>query len=141
MQSNRLDTQQKAIEINLDNSKYGIFAEIGAGQEVARWFFRVGGAAGTIAKSISAYDMTVSDAIYGESRRYVSRQRLETMLDLESRSLTEHLARKRGDTTRFFVFADPVAAKSYTRRNDCHGWMGMRFQTRPGSEPSQILLH
>jgi hypothetical protein len=85
--------------------------------------------------------MTVSDAIYGESRRYVSRQRLETMLDLEYRSLTEHLARKRGDTTRFFVFADTVAAKSYTRRVDCHGWMGMRFQTRPNSEPSQILLH
>ena len=116
MQSNRLDTQQKAIQINLDNSKYGTFAEIGAGQEVARWFFRVGGAAGTIAKSISAYDMTVSDAIYGESRRYVSRQRLETMLDLEYGSLTEHLARKRGETTRFFVFADTVAAKSFTRQ-------------------------
>jgi hypothetical protein len=141
MQSTRLDTQQKAIQINLDNSKYGTFAEIGAGQEVARWFFRVGGAAGTIAKSISAYDMTVSDAIYGESRRYVSRQRLETMLDLEYRSLTEHLAKKRGETTRFFVFADTVAAKSFTRRQDCHGWMGIRFQIRPGSEPSQILVH
>src|SRR6185312_1718337 len=84
---------------------------------------------------------TVSDAIYGASRRYVSRQRLETMLDLEYRSLTEHLAPKRGETTRFFVFADTVAAKSYSRRDDCHGWMGMRFQIRPGSEPSQILLH
>jgi hypothetical protein len=141
MQSTRPDTQQKAIQINLDNSKYGSFAEIGAGQEVARWFFRVGGAAGTIAKSISAYDMTVSDALYGESRRYVSRQRLETMLDLEYRSLTEHLARKRGETTRFFVFADTVAARSFTRSSDCHGWMGIRFQIRPGSEPSQILLH
>src|SRR4051794_4848255 len=141
MPSTRLDTQQKAIQINLDNSKYGTFAEIGAGQEVARWFFRVGGAAGTIAKSISAYDMTVSDAIYGASRRYVSRQRLETMLELEYRSLTEHLAPKRGETTRFFVFADTVAAKSYTRKDDYHGWMGIRFQVRPGSEPSQIILH
>src|SRR5436305_7572969 len=109
MQTDITGTHQKALQINLDPSKYGTFAEIGAGQEVARWFFRVGGAAGTIAKSISAYDMTVSDAIYGESRRYVSRQRLETMLDLEYRSLTEHLARKRGETTRFFVFADTVA--------------------------------
>jgi len=81
MQTTRLDTHQKAVQINLDNSKYGTFAEIGAGQEVARWFFRVGGAAGTIAKSISAYDMTVSDAIYGAAGRYVSRQRMETMLD------------------------------------------------------------
>ena len=83
MQSTRLDTHQKAVQINLDNTKYGTFAEIGAGQEVARWFFRVGGAAGTIAKSISAYDMTVSDAIYGSSGRYVSRQRVETMLGYE----------------------------------------------------------
>ena len=141
MQTNPLDTHQKAIQINLDNSKYGTFAEIGAGQEVARWFFRVGGAAGTIAKSISAYDMTVSDAIYGASGRYVSRQRLETMLDHEYSLMTEHLAEKRGESTRFFVFADTVAAKSYTRKENYHGWMGIRFQIRPGSEPSQILLH
>ena len=141
MLSNRLDTHQKAVQINLDNSKYGTFAEIGAGQEVARWFFRVGGAAGTIAKSISAYDMTVSDAIYGACGRYVSRQRLETMLDHEYRSMTDHLAGKRGESTRFFVFADTVAAKSFTRKDNCHGWMGMRFQSQPGSEPSQILIH
>ncbi len=141
MQSNRLDTHQKAIQINLDNTKYGTFAEIGAGQEVARWFFRVGGAAGTIAKSISAYDMTVSDAIYGACGRYVSRQRLETMLDYEYRSMSEHLAAKRGGSTRFFAFADTVAAKSYSRKEDYHGWMGIRFQARPGAEPSQILLH
>src|SRR5215510_8956582 len=89
-------TDEKAVQINLDATKYGTFAEIGAGQEVARWFFRVGGAAGTIAKSISAYDMTVSDAMYGACGRYVSRQRLETMLDHEYRSLTEHLGAKRG---------------------------------------------
>ena len=141
MLSNRLDTHQKALQVNLDNSKYGTFAEIGAGQEVARWFFRVGGAAGTIAKSISAYDMTVSDAIYGPSPRYVSRPRVETMLDYEFRLLTERLGPKRGENTRFFVFADTVAAKSYTRKDDCHGWMGIRFQAQPGGEPSQIILH
>jgi len=141
MQSTRLDTHHKAVRINLDNAKYGSFAEIGAGQEVARWFFRVGGAAGTIAKSISAYDMTVSDAMYGSSRRYVSRQRLETMLEYEYRTLTDSLAPSRGGNTRFFVFADTVAAKSYTRKDDCHGWMGIRFQSGPGSAPSQVLLH
>ncbi len=141
MPSTRPNTNQKALEVNLDNTTYGTFAEIGAGQEVARWFFRVGGAAGTIAKSISAYDMTLSDAIYGAAGRYVSRQRLETMLDREFHSMSEHLAATRGDTTRFFVFADTVAAKSYTRKDNCHGWMGMRFQAHPGDEPSQILLH
>src|SRR3954452_496030 len=109
MPSTGLDTHQKAVQINLDNTKYGMFAEIGAGQEVARWFFRVGGAAGTIAKSTSAYDMTVSDAMYGASGRYVSRTRLETMLDHEFRQITEHLGPKRGETTRFFAFADTVA--------------------------------
>lgn len=141
MQSNRLDTHQKALQVNLDNTKYGTFAEIGAGQEVARWFFKVGAAAGTIAKSISAYDMTVSDAIYGPAGRYVSRERLETMLDYEYHLMTERLAEKRGESTRFFVFADTVAAKSYTRHDNCHGWMGIRFQTKPSSEPSQIILH
>jgi hypothetical protein len=141
MDPSRLDTHQKALQINLDNTKYGTFAEIGAGQEVARWFFRVGGAAGTIAKSISAYDMTVSDAIYGPSPRYVSRPRVETMLDYEYKLLSERLGAKRGENTRFFVFADTVAARSYTRHDDCHGWMGIRFQTKPGLEPSQILLH
>ncbi len=141
MQDNRVDTHQKAVQINLDNTKYGTFAEIGAGQEVTRWFFRVGGAAGTIAKSISAYDMTVSDAIYGAAGRYVSRQRLETMLDHEFSLMTKRLAEKRGENTRFFVFADTIAAKSYTRKDNWHGWMGIRFQNRPGAPPSQILLH
>jgi hypothetical protein len=141
MQTTVVDTYQKAIQINLDKTKYGTFAEIGAGQEVARWFFRVGGAAGTIAKSISAYDMTVSDAIYGAAGRYVSRQRMETMLDYEYRLMTERLAATRGETTRFFVFADTVATKSYTRNDNWHGWMGIRFQTSPGAEASQIILH
>ncbi|MGA2749352.1 MAG: TonB-dependent receptor [Verrucomicrobiota bacterium] len=136
-----LNTHQKAHQINLDPAKYGTFAEIGAGQEVARWFFRVGGAAGTIAKTISAYDMTVSDAIYGHAERYVSRQRLETMLDHEYGLLLERLREKRGATTRFFVFADTVVARSYSRHDDAHGWLGMRFQTEPGAEPSQITVH
>src|SRR5256885_12564381 len=124
-------THQKALQINLDPTKYGAFAEIGAGQEVARWFFRVGGAAGTIAKAMSAYDMTFSDAIYGPCERYVSRQRLRTMLDHEYGLLLERLKAKRGDKTAFFVFADTVAARSHTRHEEATGWLGMRFQTRP----------
>ncbi len=137
----KLDTHQKALRINLDPSKYGTFAEIGAGQEVARWFFRVGGAAGTIAKSMSAYDMIVSDAIYGAAERYVSRQRLQKMLDHEYELQYERLSDKRGDSTKFFVFADTVRAQSYKRVDECDGWMGIRFQTEPRSEPSQIIIH
>lgn len=134
-------TQQKALAINLDRRKYGTFAEIGAGQEVVRWFFQAGGAAGTIAKSISAYDMTVSDAIYGPSIRYVSRDRLETMLDYEYALLQERLGARRGAETDFFAFADTVAARNYLGTNECHGWMGVKFQATPGSAPSQIVLH
>ena len=136
-----LGTHQKALQINLDQTTYGTFAEIGAGQEVARWFFRVGGAAGTIAKSISAYDMVVSDAIYGRSERYVSYQRLETMLDYEYELLLERLRDKRGPSTRFFVFADTVVARSYSRPDDGQGWLGIRFQTEPQGPASQITLH
>ena len=91
-----LDTHRKALKINLDKRRYGTFAEIGAGQEVVRWFFRVGGGAGTIAKSISAYDMTFSDAIYGKAPRYVSRERLHTMLGHEYDLLAERLRAARG---------------------------------------------
>ncbi len=136
-----LSTHEKAIQINLDPASYGTFAEIGAGQEVARWFFRVGGAAGTIAKTMSAYDMTVSDAIYGPSERYVSRQRLQKMLDHEYALLHERLEARRGATSRFFVFADTVAARSYSRSEDCHGWVGFRCQQRPLAPPSDILVH
>lgn len=139
--SDQIDTHQKALQINLDGAKYGVFAEIGAGQEVARWFFRVGGASGTIAKSISAYDMVVSDAIYGTASRYVSLERLESMLDREYTLLVERLASSRGDNTRFFVFADTVAARSFKRRDETHGWMGIRFQTEPGADPSDIIMH
>ena len=141
MDTELIDTHQKALRINLDAGKYGTFAEIGAGQEVARWFFRVGGASGTIAKSISAYDMAVSDAIYGHSDRYVSRSRLLTMLEYEYNLMRERLDAQRGEKTRFFVFADTVAASSQYHPGESHGWMGIRFQTSPRTEPSQILIH
>ncbi|WP_299035165.1 TonB-dependent receptor [uncultured Pseudokineococcus sp.] len=135
------DTLQKALRINLEPRWYGTIAEIGAGQEVARWFFRAGGAAGTVAKSMSAYDMAVSDAVYGHSDRYVSRGRLEAMLDHELDLNVERLGPSRGDDTCFFAFADTVVARSYRGGNECHGWMGVRFQAHPGDEPSQIVLH
>jgi hypothetical protein len=134
-------TRQKALAINLDATSYGTFAEIGAGQEVARWFFSVGGAAGTVAKTISAYDMAVSDAIYGPAQRYVSRQRLEAMLQQEFIQLLERLDPKRGGSTRFFVFADTVATRSYRHPGNGLGWLGVRFQTRPHEEPSQVIVH
>jgi hypothetical protein len=136
-----LATHDKALRINLDPTRYGTFAEIGAGQEVVRWFFRVGGAAGTIAKSISAYDMTVSDAIYGPTERYVSRARLEAMLEHEYALNRARLASARGVTTAFFAFADTVAAQSYRGTSECHGWMGVTFQARPGDQESRILIH
>jgi hypothetical protein len=141
MPSENPDTHQKTSHINRDDSKYGTFAEIGAGQEVARWFFRVGGAAGSVAKTMSAYDMQVSDAIYGGSQRYVSRTRLQTMLDYEFNLLLERLDEKRGATTQFFVFADTVAATSFSRREDSNGWMGIRFQHVPRAEPSEVIIH
>jgi hypothetical protein len=136
-----VDTHQKALQINLDPTTYGTFAEIGAGQEVTRWFFQVGAASGTIAKTISAYDMTVSDAIYGPTDRYVSRQRLVQMLDHEYALLRERLEAARGRTTKFFVFADTVTARSFTQREETHGWMGIRFQGAPQGPPSQVILH
>jgi len=135
------DIHQKALSINLDKGQYGTIAEIGAGQETARWFFRVGGAAGTIAKAISAYDMQFSDSIYGESSRYVSRDRLNSMLDLEYKLIIERLGKKRGAESTFFSFANTVASRSFSRDEDGQGWMGVKFQSSPCSEPSQIDLH
>jgi len=132
---------KKAFQINMDSKIYGTFAEIGAGQEVARRFFSVGGAAGTVAKTMSAYDMTFSDAIYGSSARYVSRGRLETMLDHEYGLLIERLAAKEGPTRTFFVFADTVAARSFRRHDESHGWMGIRFQQNPEGPVSEIIAH
>jgi len=136
-----IGTDEKALEMNLDPTKYGTFAEIGAGQEVARRFFRVGGAAGTIAKTMSAYDMIFSDAIYGPAQRYVSRARLKTMLDHEYDLLIERLDQKFGAEKMFFVFADTVAARSFKERNESHGWLGVRFQSEPRAQPSQIIIH
>lgn len=134
-------TNKKAFQINLDAKKYGTFAEIGAGQEVARRFFHVGGAAGTVAKTMSAYDMTFSDAIYGTADRYVSRSRLQTMLDHEYKLLVERLDAKLGGERTFFVFADTVAARSFKQHNESHGWLGVRFQAETRGEPSQIIVH
>src|SRR5579862_8821169 len=136
-----IDVHAKALRINLDKRRYGTFAEIGAGQEVVRWFFRVGAAAGTVAKSMSAYDMTVSDAIYGHAERYVSRTRLESMLDHEYSVNLERLAPVRGDMTSFFAFADTVSARNFKGTNECHGWMGVKFQAHPRDEDSQIIIH
>src|SRR5260370_21304487 len=134
-------TNRKALQINLDAKKYGTFAEIGAGQEVARRFFRVGGAAGTIAKTMSAYDVTFSDAIYGPADRYVSRVRLQTMLDHEYDLLIERLDGKFGAEKTFFVFADTIAARSFKERNESHGWLGVRFHSQPRAQPNHILIH
>jgi hypothetical protein len=135
------DTHQKALRINLDPRWYGTIAEIGAGQEVVRWFFRVGGAAGTVAKSISAYDMAVSDAVYGKAERYVSVGRLQGMLDKEFQLNVDRLGDERGDSTSFFAFADTVVARSYRGGNECHGWMGVKFQAHAHDEASQIVMH
>jgi hypothetical protein len=135
------DAHGKALSLNLDPSVFGTFAEIGAGQEVARWFLSVGAASGTVAKTISAYDKTVSDEIYGAGTRYVSKERLLAMLDHEYALVRDRLRGARGDTTRFFVLADTVAARNFHGTNDQHGWIGMRFQALPGAEPSQLLLH
>ncbi|HZP59402.1 MAG TPA: TonB-dependent receptor [Opitutaceae bacterium] len=140
-QKELLTTNRKALTINLEQLKYGTFAEIGAGQEVARHFFQAGGASGTIAKTISAYDMAFSDAIYGKAPRYVSRERLALMLDHEYKLLIERLAGQRGNRTTFFVFADTVATRNFKGTNEAHGWIGVRFQTTPESEPSDIILH
>lgn len=141
--ANRPDqlVNKKAFEINMNQRFYGTFAEIGAGQEVARRFFTVGGAAGTVAKTISAYDMTFSDAIYGACGRYVSRARLDTMLSHESALLVERLDRTVGEARQFFAFADTVAARSFRRHDESHGWMGLRFQHAPRSPFSEIILH
>lgn len=136
-----LTTGRKALNINLDPSKYGTFAEIGAGQEVARWFFKVGGAAGTIAKSMSAYDMKFSDDIYGKAPRYVSKERLLMMLEHEYNLLEERLTETRGKDTTFFVFANTVAAMNYKGTNECHGWMGVRFQLHPMQKPVDMIVH
>lgn len=136
-----LDTHHKALSINLDSSSFGSFAEIGAGQEVARWFLRVGGASATVAKTISAYDKEVSDEIYGSGARYVSIERLRAMLEKEWAQLLLQVQDTRGETARFFSFVDTVAARNYAGTNVPHGWLGLRFQDRPGAPANDVILH
>ena len=137
----KLDTHHKALTLNLDISTFGSFAEIGAGQEVARWFLLVGGASGTVAKTISAYDKEVSDDLYGSGSRYVSKQRLGAMLDNEWTQLLTQLGKTRGTQTRFFCFVDTVSARNFAGTNDSHGWIGLRFQLQPNGPPNDVLLH
>ncbi|TWR30607.1 TonB-dependent receptor [Mucilaginibacter pallidiroseus] len=136
-------TKQKALAINLDPQIYGSFAEIGAGQDIAAHFFKAGGAAGTVAKTMSAYDMTFSDAIYGtqQIKRYVSRQRLSAMLDHEYNLLIERLAAQRGDRTTFFALSGTFSALNFHKTNEGHGWIGVRFQTEPNGPQHDVILH
>lgn len=136
-----LTTDQKALAVNLDKFKYGSIVEIGAGQEVARRFFHVGAAAGTIAKTMSAYDMAVSDDIYGPVDRYVSRARLMQMLEKEFDQVVSRLSKVRPKNTTFFAYAATVTARSFKQKNECHGWIGLRLQLHPGAEPSDIVMH
>ena len=138
-----IGTKQKALAVNLNPQIYGSFAEIGAGQDVAANFFKAGGSSGTIAKTMSAYDMTFSDAIYGamQVRRYVSEPRLISMLDHEYSLLIERLAAQRGDTTTFFAFSDTVSALNYHKTNEGHGWMGVRFQLEPNGGFNDVIIH
>jgi hypothetical protein len=138
-----LGTNQKALKINLDSKIYGTFAEIGAGQDVAAAFFKSGGASGTIAKSMSAYDMKFSDAIYGPVKdgRYVCEERLISMLDHEYNLLIERLDEQRGSDTQFFSFSNTVVALNYHKTNQPHGWIGCRFQLEPQGKFHDIVIH
>lgn len=136
-------TMEKALAINLDSLKYGTVVEIGAGQEVARWFFQAGAAAGTIAKTMSAYDMNFSDEIYGaeRDRRYVARPRLERMLAREYDLIISRIKDRRPEDSTFFAFANTVAARGFKQDSECHGWLGIQFQSTPKSPPDNIVLH
>ncbi len=136
-------TRDKALRINLDTNKYGSIAEIGAGQEVARQFFKAGAAAGTIAKTISAYDMKFSDAIYGvqEDRRYVCNSRVKAMLDKEFNLVIDRVSTIRSSASCYFSYAATVAAKSFKGDNECHAWCGIRLQMYPDAPPSEIIVH
>jgi len=138
-----LTAGQKALRINLDNTIYGSFVEIGAGQEVARHFFKVGSASGTIAKTMSAYDKDFSDAIYGkeENDRYVCKERLENMLNKEYDLLEERLDRKDHKNVRFFAFADTISTINFDKTVKGHGWIGLRFQLKDNQKPSDFIIH
>lgn len=139
----QLTTKRKALDINLTSSIYGTLAEIGGGQEVARSFFQAGGASGTIAKSISAYDKTFSDHLYNnnQSGRYVSEERLNLMLSHEFNQLTEILDNSKKENSCFFVFADTVETLNYSKTNQGHGWLGVQFQLKPNEKPNKVIVH
>lgn len=139
--THQLSTSQKALAVNLAARWYGSFAEIGGGQEVSRWFFTVGGAAGSVAKTMSAYDMAISDSVYGQVKRYVSRERLQAMLEHEFAQVSGQLQAKQGDKRCFFAFANTVATRRFRSPENGRGWLGVRFHTQPLGEPSQITLH
>lgn len=139
--THKADTHAKALAINLDPTIYGTIAEIGAGQEVARWFLKVGAASGTVAQTISAYDKTVSDSIYGAGTRYVSKERLLRMLECEFKQLTERLGPSCGDVKKFFVYANTASARNYAGDNEQHAWIGLRFLTEAHGIPSDIIIH
>lgn len=143
MEREILSIKRKALRINLDESIYGTFAEIGAGQEVVRNFFVVGGASGTVAKAMSAYDMTFSDAIYGSegAGRYVSEARLHKMLNHEYGLLEERLTDEKYQKKRFFVYSNTCTTLNYYKNNDPNGWMGVRFQLHPHTEPNEVVIH
>jgi len=136
----KLTTKEKALQLNLEERIYGTVAEIGGGQEVAAFFFRAGAASGTIAKTMSAYDMTFSDAIYGKCARYVSKEKLLRMLDREYSLLDQRLTNRAKRTT-FFAFANTVETINYKRSNVGHGWLGIRFQKHPGTKPNECIIH
>lgn len=138
-----LTAKQKALALNLDPTFYGTFGEIGAGQEVVRHFFRAGGASGTIAKAMSAYDKDFSDAIYGEEekKRYVCESRLKKMLNHEYGLIEQRLDRKKHPEKRFFTFANTVTTIDYKKTSQGHGWFGFRFQTDAKKEPNDVIIH
>ena len=135
--------KQKALKINLNDDIYGTFAEIGAGQETVRQFFRVGGASGTIAKSLSAYDKSFSDAIYGieDDKRYVTQNRLRKMLTQETELIEKRVGRKDNPNKMFFCYANTVATIDFAKKFKGHGWVGIRFQIDPKDDYNEIILH
>jgi len=136
----KLNTTEKALQLNLDENIYGTIAEIGGGQEVAAHFFQAGAASGSIAKTMSAYDMKFSDAIYGKSARHVCEEKLVNMLEREYSLLSERLVH-RAKHTQFFAFANTVETINFDRSNEGHGWIGLKFQKYPGTEPDICVIH
>jgi len=135
-----LTTKEKALQLNLNEKIYGTIAEIGGGQEVASYFFQAGGASGTIAKTMSAYDMTFSDAIYGKTSRYVCEEKLHKMLNREYSLLSQRLT-NRAKKSHFFAFANTVETLNFKKTNEGHGWLGICFQKHPNSKPNNCIIH